>query len=233
MHDPLGGRFVDLITKPTRLMDNVAVSPQWLTPVLVIAVVMVAFTWLVAPISGPEQLELMRDSKLMNLVPEEQWQQQYDEALNPTTTGRLFSALGAGASTFGMILLFGLILGFFAKMSGGTGTFKQALGVTAWASVIPFGLGILIKVPLVMMTESMFSVNIGLAAFLGDVEPKNVLFQILHAYGDFLSWWGLGLIVIGFQKTHGLSRTTALVTVLLPWILATAIPLGVSLLFMM
>ena len=38
-----------------------------------------------------------------------------------------------------MVLLFGFILGFFARMGGGKGTFKQALGVVSWAALIPFG----------------------------------------------------------------------------------------------
>jgi len=233
MQDSFSGRIVDLFSKPGRLMENVAASPQWLIPLLIAFVVMAASSWLTAPIAGPEQLELMRDSRMMRMVPEEQWQQQYDEALNPTTGGRIMSALGAGVSGFGMILVFGFILGFFARMSGGKGTIKQALGVTAWAALIPFALGMIIKTPLVLITESMFGVNIGLVAFLGDTPPNTPLFQVLLAYGDFLTWWGLALLVIGFQKSHGLTRNAALVAVLLPWALATAIPLGIGLMFMM
>ena len=84
VNDTLAGRLADLVTKPGRLMDKVGIAPRWWQPGLLILVLIAGFAWLTSPISGPEQLEMMRDSKIMSMMPEEQWQQQYDDALNPT-----------------------------------------------------------------------------------------------------------------------------------------------------
>ena len=82
--DPLLQRFADLITKPGRLMENVGRKTHLWLPYLVVFVVMSGFMWLVAPIMNPEQIEMSRDSKLMQMVPEEVRQEQYEQALNPS-----------------------------------------------------------------------------------------------------------------------------------------------------
>lgn len=232
VNDTFAGRLADLVAKPGRLMDRVGVAPRWWHPGLLILVLIAGFAWLTSPISGPEQLEMMRDSKIMSMMPEEQWQQQYDDALHPTLAKRVSTAIGAGFSAWVMVLLFGFILGFFARMGGGKGTFKQALGVVSWAALIPFGIGSLVKVPLVLATESVFRVNLGLAALAPGLEPSSPLFQVLMTYGDFFTWWGLFVLVVGFQRVFAMGRGAAATAVLLPWILCSAVPLGLTLLFM-
>jgi hypothetical protein len=230
--DSVIGRLRDLFTKPGRLMDHVRVRPQWWVPGVLVMVIMFGFSWVTAPISVPEQMEMMRDSKLMSMVPEDQWQAQYDAALNVTTGMRAKTSIQAGVMGWLSILVFGFILGFFARMSGGKGSFRQALGVTSWAALIPFALGPIVKAPLVLATESAFRVNIGLAALMPGGEPGSPLFQALMFYGDFLTWWGLAVLVIGFSRVFGLSRNAAITAVVLPWALLSLIPLGLTMLVM-
>lgn len=232
MNDTFLGRLRDVVVAPGRLMDHVKDDPRWWHPGLLIFLVMIGFTYVVNPISGPEQLELMKDSKIMSMMPEEVWQEQYEASLTMSVAKNLSSAVGAAFTTWIMILLFGFMLGFFTRMSGGTGTFKQALGVVSWASLIPFTLASIVKLPLVLMTESMLEVNLGLVALVPGAEPGSSLFAILTSYGDFFTWWGLVLLVIGFQRVFVMDRGPAAVSVLLPWALATAIPVGMALLFM-
>lgn len=226
------GRLRDLFARPSRLMDNVGARPLWWVPGLIIFAVMIVFSWLTLPISGPEQLEMMRDSKLMSMMPEEQWQAMYDDAMNVSTGKRVLQSLTGGFTGWITVIIFGFILGFFARMSGGHGTFRQALGVTSWAALLPFAVGPLVKLPLVLATESVFEVNLGLAALLPGSEPGSPLFQVLLTYGDFLTWWGLAVLVIGFSRVFGLTRNAAIMSVVLPWALLSLIPLGLGLIFM-
>lgn len=230
--DSAGGRLRDLFVKPGRLMDHVGARPLWWLPGLIVLVIVAAFSWVTLPISGPEQMEMMRDSKFMSMMPEAQWQAQYEAAMSPTVAKRLTSSLTAGIMAWLMMIVFGFILGFFVRMSGGKGTFKQALGITAWAALLPFGLGPLVKAPLVLATESVSRVNIGLAALMPGGDPKSPVFLALQSYGDFLSWWGLAVTVIGFARVFKLSRNGATVAVVVPWALLSLIPLGLALLFM-
>jgi len=232
MNDSLFGRLRDVVVAPGRLMDNVKDDPRWWHPGLLIFIVMIGFMYLVNPISGPEQMELMKDSKVMSMMPEEVWQEQYEASLNMSPAKNISSAVGSAFTSWVMIIAFGFLLGFFTRMSGGEGTFKQALGVVSWASLIPFGLASLVKLPLILMTESMLEVNMGLAALVPGSDPGSNLFAILSSYGDFFTWWGLALLIIGFQRVYGMERGAASVSVLLPWALVTAIPVGMALLFM-
>jgi len=193
---------------------------------------MIAFSWMTLPISAPEQAELMRDSKLMQMIPEDAADQQYEEARNITPAKRLTQSGIAGFTSWLMILIFGLILGFFVRLGGGEGSFKQALGIVSWGSLPVFVISSVVKLPLILQTESVFKVNIGLAALLPGAEPGSALFQTLMTYGDFFTWWGLFLLVVGFERVFKMGRSGAVLSVLLPWALLSAIPLALSLVFM-
>jgi hypothetical protein len=212
-------------------MDRIGAAPRWWHAGLLVFVAIAAVTWLTLPITGPEQLELMRDSRFMRMMPEDVWQQQYEEALDPTPAKRALNALGGGFSMWVMVLVFGFVLGFFARMGGGAGTFKQALGIVSWGALIPYVLGTLIRAPLVLATESAYRVTIGLAALAPGLEPTSPLFMVLATFGDFFTWWGLFVLVLGFERVFAMGRGAAAVAVLLPWVLLQGALLGVQMLF--
>ena len=232
MNDSFFGRLTDLFTNPKRLMDNVGANPRWWQPGLLVLLVMVVFSWFTLPISAPEQAELMRDSKIMEMVPADVAEQQYEEARNLSQDKRLTQSGIAGFTTWLMILIFGLILGFFVRLGGGEGSFKQALGIVSWGSLPVFLVNSLVKLPLILATESVFKVNIGLAALMPGADPSSFLFQLLMTYGDFFTWWGLILLIIGFERVFNMGRSPAALSVLLPWALLSAIPLALGQIFM-
>ncbi len=232
VNDHFLGRLVDLVAQPSRLMENVGFAPRWWQAGLLVFVVIAAFSWLTVHISGPEQMEMMRDSRFTQLMPAGEWERAYADAMDPSMAKRITQSLGAGISTWVMMMVLSLVLGFFAKMSGGQGKMKQSMGIVHWASIIPFVIMVLIKLPLVLITESVFSVNLGLAALLGDTDPTNPLYHILATYGDFSNWWGLFVLVIGYRTVYRMTTAAAAVSVLLPWALLAAIPLAITLVMM-
>ena len=76
------------------------------------------------------------------------------------------------------------------------------------------------------------TVSLGLAAVVPGVEPGDPLHHVLASYGDLPSWWGLAVLVIGFGRVFGMPRQAAVVSVILPWALLSAIPVGLAILFM-
>lgn len=230
-NDGFLGRLTDLIVKPSRLMANVGAAPRWWQPGLLIFAVMMIFQYFTYPIAAPEQVEIMRNSRMADFMPPEALEEAYRQALDPTPGKLAIEALKVGVTTWVMILLVSLIFGFFAKMSGGQGRMKQALGIVHWASVLPFALFTVIKLPLVLATESVLRTNIGLSALLPDADPGSALYQILVQYGDFGSWWGLYVMIIGFAVVYRLSGKAAAAAVLLPWALAMAVPTVMAILF--
>jgi len=232
MNESFSGRLTDLFTNPGRLMENVGANPRWWQPGLLVLLVMIVFSWFTLPISAPEQAELMRDSKIMEMIPEDVAEQQYEEARNITQDKRITQSGIAGFTTWLMVLIFGLILGFFVRLGGGDGSFKQALGIVSWGSLPVFAIASVVKMPLSLMTDSVFKGNIGLAALMPGGDPKSFLFQALMTYGDFFTWWGLVLVIIGFERVFKMGRSAAVLSVLLPWALLSAIPLALGQIFM-
>jgi hypothetical protein len=168
----------------------------------------------------------------MRMVPEDQWQQQYEQAMNPAPVSRAVSAVGAGFSTWIMVLVFGLVLGFFARMSGGQGTMKQAIGIVSWGALIPFTIASVVKLPLILATESVFRVSFSLAALIPGLEAGDKLFTVLSSFTDVFTVWGLVVLVIGFRRVFGMNIVAAQIAVVLPWLLCTGILTGVGLMFM-
>ncbi len=218
--DPLLGRLADLIARPGRLMENVGRRPFLVMPYLLMFLFMTGFMWTISPIMNPEQLEMSRDSRLMQMIPEDVREQQYEQALHPSGTQRLMQGVQGGFFIIIQTMLLGLLLGLFAKLSGGQGRVVQAMGITAWAGLIPMVLGPLVTLPLILQTESFFGTSIGLAALLQDGDPSSVLYKFLYMFGDFFTWWGVALLVVGFERVYGLSRGAAAVTVILIWFFA-------------
>lgn len=221
--DSLPGRLADLLLRPGRLMDNVGRRPRLWVPYLLILVVMGAFMWQVSPIVNAEVMEMSRDSRLMQLLPpeaQEQMEEHYEQALHPTPRQRLTFALQTALGSVIQTMLLGLLLGSFAKLSGGTGRLAQALGITAWAGLLPLAVGVLVALPIVLHNESVMGTSLGLAALFPGLEPDSLVFQLLRAYGDFFTWWGVALLVVGFQRVYGLSRNAAIATVVPVWALA-------------
>lgn len=216
-------RFADLITKPSRLMDNVGHSTKLWLPYLLTLVAMTVFMWTISPIMNPEQIEMSQDSKLMQMIPDEVRQEQYEQALNPSTKMRFFQALQGGLFVVIQTMMLGLLLGLFAKLSGGTGKMVQAMGITAWAGLVPMVLGPLVILPIILQTESFFGTSIGLAALLPGGDPSTMLYKFLYMFGDFFTWWGVALLVIGFKRVYGLSQSAAATTVILVWFVAVLI----------
>jgi hypothetical protein len=232
MNDGFAARFKALITQPRALGAMIKERPRWLVPALVMLGVMWLFTGAVTHISTPEQLELMRDSKIMQMMPEEQWQEQYRESLTPTMLKRVGDGAGGGIAVCISAVILAAVLNLFAKLSAGRGRFKQMLALVFWTGLIPYGLATVLKYALVLAKESVVGVSIGLAALVPDPDYTSALYQFLLTFGDFTMWWALAALVLGVEVVYELRRGTAAVVVLLPWALLSGVALVLGRLFM-
>lgn len=233
-HDRFLIRLWDLVVKPDRLMRKVAERPRWWHPGLLIFVSVVILTWLTYPIAvvdSRQQLEQKRDSWPYSEMTDVKWNELLEKVEDTSFETRLRGSLGAGFMMWILVIVVGLVLGFFVKMANGKGTAWQAVSVASWSYVPPLVFASIVKVPLVFYTESASEVNIGIAALV-DVDQSGALWKIINLYGDFSIWWCLALLVVGFGRVFRIARRTAAVTVLLPWFLLSLIVLGYQLFFM-
>ncbi len=224
-------RLWDLFMHPIRLMGNVGRLPKWWHAGLLILLINgVATTW-VGPVVLEEYRTSSRSSQLDSLVSREQVEASLEKAMDSGERNKIGSILSTGLNSWAVTIVFSLVLGFFVKMAGGKGSFPQALGIVHWAALIPYGLGTLIKLPLVLSTGEYARITLSPAAFLPTEAVGNFFFVMLANFAEVTIWWGLLVVVVGFEKVFGLDRGPAFLSVVLPWALATGVMAGFRLVF--
>ncbi|MFH1844293.1 MAG: YIP1 family protein, partial [bacterium] len=137
-------RFWAVFVSPGKAMEWVREKPQWLIAGIIGLVGIGIFSAVTSHIAGPEGIELMQDTRIGRMMTEEQLEEAYENALNVTTMGRVTSFFSGGIMVWFITLIYGLFYLLFGKLAGGQGTFKQVMGVTYWAALIPYILGYLV-----------------------------------------------------------------------------------------
>ncbi len=226
----LFARLIAVFTAPGRAMEAAKANPRWLVAGLLIMAVMALFSALTTTISGPEQIDIMKETKLGRMMTPEQIQVAEEQALNPSPAKRVATAISAAAGGWIAVFISGLVFLLFGKLAGGTGTFKQVMGVVFWAALISYGLGSLVKLPLIIARHSVMEVSTGLGAFAPG-DPLSLGYQLLSIF-DLFSIWAVAVMVIGFEKIHGFARGKAVVVTVLPWLLMSLIMIGIGRLFL-
>lgn len=231
---PMGffGRVIALFHSPSRLMDDVGRRPRWWQPLLLVFLTVGSFSWTVMPITVVEQAAGMKTSIFSRFVPEEEMQEIVNESLVLTPAKRAKQSLLDAVVVTVLVALFGLVLGLFAQLSGGRVRYDQAMGICNWSAVPVYVFGMLAKTPLVFVVESVRRPSIGLAALVPDADVGSLLFNVLYNYGDFFTWWGLALVILGFRRVFGLPTLPAVLSVVLPWIIMSAFFVGIMVVMM-
>ena len=230
MSDSLIGRVIAVFASPTAAMTAVRDNPRWTMAGLILIILLGIYGATTLHISGPEQIDVMRDTRLGRMMTEEQVQDQYDHYMNLSTGDRLLAGLPAGIGVFVGILISGLIFLLFTKLAGGTGSFGQVMGVVFWASLIGVGLGTLVKWPLIYAKQSVFAVSTGLALLVPDAEPTSLIYQLLSIF-DFFAVWAVYVMVIGFAKVHGFTFGKSMIVTVMSWLLMSLVMVGFSQIF--
>jgi len=224
-------RLWDLFRHPGRLMGNVGRLPRWWhAGILLLLINGVATTW-VGPVMLKEYRSVPTSSRFDSLVSRDQVEATLEKAMVSGEQNKLGSIISTGLNSWAVTIVFGLVLGFFAKMAGGQGSFPQALGIVHWAALIPYGLGTLIKLPLILNTGEYCRITLSPAAFLPADSVGSFFFVMLAYFAEVTIWWGLLVVVVGFEKVFGLNRGPAFLSVVLPWALVTGVMAGFRLVF--
>ncbi len=228
--DTFGSRLWTIFGAPSKAIEGIRSRPMWVLAGIIVAIVVGLFAATTKQISGPERMDLMKDSKIMRMMPAEKFQEAYDKELNPTVGGRISTGVGAAASIWIGLFVGGLIYLLFGKLAGGRGTLKQVMGVVFWTALIGVALGSLVKWPLVFAKKSVMDVNIGLGAIAGG-DPLSWGHQLLAMF-DLFVIWALVIMVLGFEKIHGFTRGKAAVVTVLPWLLMNLVLIALGRAFM-
>ena len=199
-------KWIGVYFSPAETFTSLDRKPDWLVPMILLAVLTVISVFLIAPQMQDMQIQAMMDRDMSE-----------DEAYAAyETTAAFMKYLTPVFGVIGVFLVSLIIAGIFFVvfnfMMGGESTYKKVLSIYCY---IAFGVGLIgtiVRVPLVMAKNSM-EVQTSLAAFLS-IDMKDQFIYKLLAKFDVFVVWQLILFIIGFQIIYKFSRGKAATGVL-------------------
>jgi hypothetical protein len=224
----LAERFWDVFAAPRRAMDAVAVRPAWAIPFVVLMLLMVLYTMANVHILIPEQsemaLEHVSGEAAVGL------EQQIEMFSDPPMWLRVVAGLGAGLTVVVFsILLPGVILHLFLKLSGGRGQVGQTLGVLFWAALIPYGLRTLLGWIVVVASGSGKLAGLTAASLMPNPNPQSLGYVIANLYGDPFMYWMLAVSILGLAIGHKIDLARSAIVTVATFVLLSTIPIGFTL----
>lgn len=218
-----------LLINPRAAMQAVAARPAVFLALLLVFVLMTMFMAANVHILMPEQAEWQLDDAPAAQI--EALEKQIDMFSDPPVWLRLGVGLGTGFSiALFTVLVPGLLLHLFLRLSEGQGSLRQTLGVVSWAGLIPYGLRTVLSWIIVIVTGSGRQAGLTLASFLAEPNQRSVSYVAANMYGDPFIWWMLWVIVLGVMQAHRLAWGRAFGVTVATYALLSVVPLGFTLL---
>lgn len=201
-------RLVGVFTSPRATFEGLAAAPRWVAPIVLIPLeLLVVYFLFVRSEAGQEVLRQTIRGGSPNLPAE-----QVDQAMQiGQYTFSIFGSLGVALVIFVTAFVLYLI---FNLASGGKGTYKQVLSVTAYGSVVHL-VGAPLKVPL-MAAQKSFEVSLGPALAFPDLEVGSFGLSALNTL-DFFALWALALTGLGLSFVYRWPLRKSLLAVYIPY----------------
>ena len=223
-------RFVTIVTSPGATMEVVREKPRFLVGALAVILCVGLFSAATMHISGPESIDVMRDTRYGRMMEPEQIDKMYDRYIDITVMNRVVNGISGGVGAALALFVSSLVYFLFGKLAGGRGSFAQVMGVCMWASVVSMGYGALVKWPLAVAKQSVMGVSMGPAVLVADRGLTDPIFGLLSMM-DVFTLWGVVILVLGFESVHGFARNKAAMVVVATWLLMTLVMFGLGRLF--
>lgn len=227
MNETVFGRFVAIVTSPGVAMDAVRDQPRWTAAALAIVILVGLYTALTMHITGPEQLDMMQETRFGQMVPQEDLAAAYADFDELTPLKRVLNGLQGGFMTLVAIFVMSVVYLLFSRLAGGRGTYKQLLGVLFWSGFVGMGLQSLVKLPLVLQKGSALDVALGPAVLAASRGPLDPVFQFLSFF-DVFSIWALVLLVMGLERIHAFPLGKAAAVGVSAWLLISMVMFGLA-----
>lgn len=193
-------KMVGVFFSPGSTFEQLDRKPDWLVPMLILTVVTVVFTYLVLPISMPEQMA-MQEEKM-----EERGMSraQIDQAMAVgEKIGGISALVGSVIGPMIHMLLVALFLWFVGNVVlGGQTTYLKMFSVCTYAGLIG-ALGSLIKLPLILYKEDP-SIQLSLGVLLPEALGETLLADIMQILDVFVIW-RFAALAVGFVVLYKFS----------------------------
>ena len=222
-------RVIGVFTAPGKTFEDVANKPTVLMPLLLVMLFAGANAYIIAPISGKDQADLMsRSAFFERMIPDKETrEQQLEEMRNPTTITRVLAIVQSAVGTLVFLVIFALVYWGLGNLLGGEPTFKKMLSMLAFAGMISVVAAHLVRLPLIIAKDTVFGVSLSPVVFFPDAPVTSPTFRLLSALSVF-AIWSVVVTGIGFARVSNTSTRSGIVTVSISYLVLVAVGYFVS-----
>jgi hypothetical protein len=217
------GNVGRIFSSPSGVALDIASTPDWKVPLVVVILLTVIFTAVLYPF----QLEYQRDM-LEKFQKETGREMDIDALTRPSMAKRVTGLVGAAVMVSLFVLVASAILNGVAMLVGGSSGFTKMFSLLAYTMIIASA-GNLVKVPLVMAKGSIDAARLSLAAFAPGLRLESAAGLALSST-DVFAVWTVVATVIGFGALTGLGNKKSAVIVVGFYALFVLLQIGMALL---
>lgn len=230
MEENAFGRIVSVLVAPAKTFASIRQNPTWLTPLLVLVLVVLLTTFLVTQkVDWVEAAGQILDAQNRTMS-EDQREQAIDtmERVLPKTT-----LIGPLVAFPVFSLLTGLICLVAVNALGGQLSFKQSFS-TVVHSAMPQLVAGLLTIPVVLGRESFSFVELQGGSFLKSnlgafaTEETAGALRALMGSVDLFTLWGVVLLSLGLATVGRLSKGVSAAVAIGVWVFWTLILVGLA-----
>jgi hypothetical protein len=222
-------RFQETFFNPRKTFAALAERPVWVDMFIVVFVAIGLFSYLTAPYSQKDTLQMWKDNvKMQERLGKENFQKRLDMIANASPARSLPFPL----ATFLIGLFFSsliiLVLGRLVSVQGG---YRQVLAAVVHANLIDKILGNAVRLVLVLTRKAFLQTSTGLALFFPQMEITSTSYVILAQF-DFFQLWMFGILAYGLAAIFKVELKKALFVSYGFWALKAVFTVALSLLAM-
>ena len=199
-------RFQGVFFNPQPVFKGLAEKPVWKDALIVLLIVMAAFSYLTAPISQKDALNAFKDNvKLQDKMGKEAFDKMIQGMENPSTTGLILrsAVLNPILMLVGWLIAGGLIL-VLGRMFSTEGAFLPIFAAVLHANFIDKILGTVVRLLLIMTRHSVMQTSTSLALLFPAADFTSTSFIVLSQF-DFFQLWMFGVLGLGLAQIFKVS----------------------------
>lgn len=218
--------IMDIYFAPSRVFTSLKEKPQWLTPFIIVLVVVALAAVVTVSLTHEAIIERQQQVFEERGLSEEQVEQARQFTSGPVMM--VSSGVTAALFTAVVLLLFAAVVTLFIPLFGGESGFKKVFSVICFSALVTVPAAIL-KVIMIAITRSPF-VTTSLALLVPNLAKTSFVYQLLAGF-DFFILWEMILVGMGISITNNVVKKNAYVMVFLVWIVSIFIGIGLGSIF--
>ena len=199
-------RFQGVFFNPQPVFKALAEKPAWKDALIVLLIVMAAFSYITAPISQKDALNAFKDNvKLQDEMGKESFDKMIQGMENPSATGTILrsAVLNPVLMLVGWLIA-GLIILILGRLVSTEGAFLPIFAAVLHANFIDKIFGTLVRLILIMTRKSVMQTSTSLALLIPGAEFTSTSYIILSQF-DFFQLWMFGILGLGLAQIFKVS----------------------------